>query len=179
MRPGRHYQRDLLQSAQFRRYAGNEWRLDDYRARSGANACARYQRCSGDARGTFDVTVVQNNASKYEAIDNGATLIPENNTVLDPTYSKPTNLQVTEGTYISSPGNLSIKLVATGRVSLRNIGSVGAVPMRTTSLTGSPHALPKSSSRSSILPRMVNTTFSSMRFRSAARRRTSSAPFIK
>lgn len=67
----------------------------------------------GDAKGTFDVTVVQNNASKYEAIDNGATLIPENNTVLDPTYSKPTNLQVTEGTYISSPGNLSIKLVAT------------------------------------------------------------------
>lgn len=67
----------------------------------------------GDAQGTFDVTVVQNNASKYEAIDNGATLIPENNTVLDPTYSKPTNLQVTEGTYISSPGNLSIKLVAT------------------------------------------------------------------
>ncbi|HGK5214843.1 TPA: phage tail protein [Salmonella enterica subsp. enterica serovar Newport] len=67
----------------------------------------------GDAQGTFDVTVVQNNASKYEAIDNGATLIPENNTVLDPTYSKPTNMQVTEGTYISSPGNLSIKLVAT------------------------------------------------------------------
>lgn len=67
----------------------------------------------GDAQGTFDVTVVQNNASKYEAIDNCATLIPENNTVLDPTYSKPTNLQVTEGTYISSPGNLSIKLVAT------------------------------------------------------------------
>ncbi|EIC6724124.1 DUF1983 domain-containing protein [Citrobacter braakii] len=67
----------------------------------------------GEAQGTFDVTVVQNNASKYEAIDNGATLIPENNTVLDPTYSKPTNLQVTEGTYISSPGNLSIKLVAT------------------------------------------------------------------
>lgn len=67
----------------------------------------------GDVQGTFDVTVVQNNASKYEAIDNGATLIPENNTVLDPTYSKPTNLQVTEGTYISSPGNLSIKLVAT------------------------------------------------------------------
>ncbi|MFI8704554.1 phage tail tip fiber protein [Citrobacter braakii] len=67
----------------------------------------------GDAQGTFDVTVVQNNASKYEAIDNGAMLIPENNTVLDPTYSKPTNLQVTEGTYISSPGNLSIKLVAT------------------------------------------------------------------
>ncbi|EDW1409349.1 DUF1983 domain-containing protein, partial [Salmonella enterica subsp. enterica] len=67
----------------------------------------------GDAPGSFDVTVVQNNPSKYEAIDNGATLIPENNTVLDPTYSKPTNLQVTEGTYISSPGNLSIKLVAT------------------------------------------------------------------
>ncbi|EEM4483394.1 DUF1983 domain-containing protein [Salmonella enterica] len=67
----------------------------------------------GEAQGTFDVTVVQNNASKYEAIDNGATLIPENNTVLDPTYSKPTNLQVTEGTYVSSPGNLSIKLVAT------------------------------------------------------------------
>ncbi|ELK9319106.1 DUF1983 domain-containing protein [Salmonella enterica] len=67
----------------------------------------------GDAQGSFDVTVVQNNPSKYEAIDNGATLIPENNTVLDPTYSKPTNLQVTEGTYISSPGNLSIKLIAT------------------------------------------------------------------
>lgn len=67
----------------------------------------------GDAQGSFDVTVVQNNPSKYEAIDNGATLIPENNTVLDPTFSKPTNLQVTEGTYISSPGNLSIKLIAT------------------------------------------------------------------
>lgn len=67
----------------------------------------------GDAQGTFDVTVVQNNPSKYEAIDNGATLIPDNTTVLDPTYSKPENLQVTEGTYLSSPGNLSIKLIVT------------------------------------------------------------------
>ncbi|EIC1873721.1 DUF1983 domain-containing protein, partial [Escherichia coli] len=51
--------------------------------------------------------------SKYEAIDNGATLIPQNTTVLDPTYSKPSNLQITEGTYLSSPGNLSVKLTAT------------------------------------------------------------------
>ncbi|HCL6058074.1 TPA: phage tail protein [Citrobacter amalonaticus] len=67
----------------------------------------------GDTQGSFDVTVVQNNPSKYEAIDNGAVLIPENNTVLDPTFSKPTNLQVTEGTYMPSPGNLSVKLMVT------------------------------------------------------------------
>ncbi|EBQ6102615.1 host specificity protein J [Salmonella enterica subsp. enterica serovar Ibadan] len=76
--------------------------------------CARVINVAqGDTQGSFDVTVVQNNPSKYQAIDNGATLIPQNTTVLDPTYSKPTNLQVTEGTYISSPGNLSIKLIAT------------------------------------------------------------------
>lgn len=32
---------------------------------------------------------------------------------MDPTYSKPSNLQITEGTYLSSPGNLSVKLTAT------------------------------------------------------------------
>lgn len=62
---------------------------------------------------SFDITAVENNPSKYEAIDNGATLIPQNTTVLDPTYSKPSNLQITEGTYLSSPGNLSVKLTAT------------------------------------------------------------------
>ncbi|MBV5374810.1 DUF1983 domain-containing protein, partial [Klebsiella pneumoniae] len=61
--------------------------------------------------GSFDITVVQNNASKYQAIDNGATLVPENTTVLDPTYSKPSNLVISEGTYLSSPGNLSVKLM--------------------------------------------------------------------
>ncbi|WP_255263324.1 phage tail tip fiber protein [Klebsiella pneumoniae] len=55
--------------------------------------------------------MVQNNASKYQAIDNGATLVPENTTVLDPTYSKPSNLVISEGTYLSSPGNLSVKLM--------------------------------------------------------------------
>lgn len=65
----------------------------------------------GETPGSFDITVVQNNASKYQAIDNGATLVPENTTVLDPTYSKPSNLVISEGTYLSSPGNLSVKLM--------------------------------------------------------------------
>ena len=67
----------------------------------------------GDTPGSFDITAVQNNPTKYEAIDNGASLIPDNTTVLDPTFSKPDNLQITEGTYLSSPGNLSVKLTAT------------------------------------------------------------------
>ncbi|MEH8280332.1 hypothetical protein BLK75_26420 [Klebsiella pneumoniae] len=65
----------------------------------------------GETPGSFDITVVQNNASKYQAIDNGATLVPETTTVLDPTYSKPSNLVTSEGTYLSSPGNLSVKLM--------------------------------------------------------------------
>ncbi len=65
----------------------------------------------GETPGSFDITVVQNNASKYQAIDNGAVLVPENTTVLDPTYSKPSNLVISEGTYLSSPGNLSVKLM--------------------------------------------------------------------
>lgn len=65
----------------------------------------------GETPGSFDITVVQNNASKYPAIDNGAALVPENTTVLDPTYSKPSNLVISEGTYLSSPGNLSVKLM--------------------------------------------------------------------
>lgn len=65
----------------------------------------------GETPGSFDITVVQNNASKYQAIDNGAALVPENTTFLDPTYSKPSNLVISEGTYLSSPGNLSVKLM--------------------------------------------------------------------
>ncbi|MEC7331084.1 phage tail tip fiber protein [Klebsiella pneumoniae] len=65
----------------------------------------------GETPGSFDITVVQNNASKYQAIDNGSALVPENTTVLDPTYSKPSNLVISEGTYLSSPGNLSVKLM--------------------------------------------------------------------
>ncbi|HEF8890732.1 TPA: DUF1983 domain-containing protein [Klebsiella pneumoniae] len=65
----------------------------------------------GETPGSFNITVVQNNASKYQAIDNGAALVPENTTVLDPTYSKPSNLVISEGTYLSSPGNLSVKLM--------------------------------------------------------------------
>lgn len=65
----------------------------------------------GETPGSFDITVVQNNASKYQAIDNGAALVPENTTVLDPTYSKPSNLVISEGTCLSSPGNLSVKLM--------------------------------------------------------------------
>lgn len=65
----------------------------------------------GETPGSFDITVVQNNASKYQAIDNGAALVPENTTVLDPTYPKPSNLVISEGTYLSSPGNLSVKLM--------------------------------------------------------------------
>jgi predicted phage tail protein len=35
------------------------------------------------------ITCIQNNPSKYAAIDDGAVLIPQNTTVLDPTFSKP------------------------------------------------------------------------------------------
>ncbi|WP_139109535.1 hypothetical protein, partial [Acinetobacter baumannii] len=34
----------------------------------------------GETSGSFDITAVENNPSKYEAIDNGATLIPQNTT---------------------------------------------------------------------------------------------------
>ncbi|HBM2881111.1 TPA: DUF1983 domain-containing protein [Klebsiella oxytoca] len=61
---------------------------------------------------SFNITAIQNNPTKYEAIDSGAQLIPQNTTVLDPTFSKPSNLSVTEGTYLASPGNLSISLTA-------------------------------------------------------------------
>ncbi|MGS5488295.1 phage tail tip fiber protein [Klebsiella quasipneumoniae] len=59
------------------------------------------------------ITCIQNNPSKYAAIDDGAALIPQNTTVLDPTFSKPENLKITEGTYLSSPGNLNVSLTAT------------------------------------------------------------------
>ncbi|MCX2317353.1 phage tail protein [Klebsiella quasipneumoniae] len=59
------------------------------------------------------ITCIQNNPSKYAAIDYGAALIPQNTTVLDPTFSKPENLKITEGTYLSSPGNLNVSLTAT------------------------------------------------------------------
>lgn len=59
------------------------------------------------------ITCIQNNPSKYAAIDGGAVLIPQNTTVLDPTFSKPENLKITEGTYLSSPGNLNVSLTAT------------------------------------------------------------------
>lgn len=59
------------------------------------------------------ITCIQNNPSKYAAIDDGAVLIPQNTTVLDPTFSKPENLKITEGTYLSSPGNLNVSLTAT------------------------------------------------------------------
>ncbi|MEG5552197.1 phage tail protein [Enterobacter wuhouensis] len=67
----------------------------------------------GDDPGTFQIAAVQNNPTKYDAIDNGASLIAQNTTVLDPTYSKPENLLVEEGTYFDSPGNLGVKLILT------------------------------------------------------------------
>lgn len=67
----------------------------------------------GDDGTSFNITAIQNNPTKYEAIDSGAQLIPQNTTVLDPTFSKPLGLAITEGTYLSSPGNLSVSLTAT------------------------------------------------------------------
>ncbi|WP_446909626.1 phage tail tip fiber protein [Klebsiella pneumoniae] len=67
----------------------------------------------GDDGTSFNITAIQNNPTKYEAIDSGAQLIPQNSTVLDPTFSKPSGLAITEGTYLSSPGNLSVSLTAT------------------------------------------------------------------
>ncbi|MDH0964372.1 phage tail protein [Klebsiella michiganensis] len=66
----------------------------------------------GDDGTSFNITAIQNNPTKYEAIDSGAQLIPQNTTVLDPTFSKPSGLTITEGTYLSSPGNLSVSLTA-------------------------------------------------------------------
>ncbi|PHM69462.1 phage tail protein [Xenorhabdus sp. KJ12.1] len=65
----------------------------------------------GDEKGTFEITGVEHNPSKFEAIDRGAILIPPKTSVLDPTFSKPTGLEITEATYLSSPGNLSVKLI--------------------------------------------------------------------
>ncbi|KLU17214.1 host specificity protein J [Xenorhabdus sp. GDc328] len=65
----------------------------------------------GDEKGTFEITGVEHNPSKFEAIDRGAILIPPKTSVLDPTFSKPVGLDVTEATYLSSPGNLSVKLI--------------------------------------------------------------------
>lgn len=67
----------------------------------------------GDDGTSFNITAIQNNPTKYEAIDSGAQLIPQNTTVLDPTFSTPSGLAITEGTYLSSPGNLSVSLTAT------------------------------------------------------------------
>lgn len=61
---------------------------------------------------SYEISAIQNNPSKYEAIDNGATLLKQNTTILDPTFSTPERLQITEGTYLSSPGNLSVMLTA-------------------------------------------------------------------
>lgn len=63
-----------------------------------------------EEKGAFDIVGVQHNPTKFNAIDEGATLVPSKTTILDPTFSTPENLQVTEGTYVSSPGNLSVKL---------------------------------------------------------------------
>nr|WP_038234176.1 phage tail protein [Xenorhabdus szentirmaii] len=64
-----------------------------------------------DEKGTFEITGVEHNPSKFEAIDRGAILIPPKSSVLDPTFSKPVGLQVMETTYLSSPGNLAVKLI--------------------------------------------------------------------
>lgn len=63
-----------------------------------------------DEKGAFDIIGVQHNPTKFAAIDEGVTLVPSKTTALDPTFSSPENLQVEEGTYLSSPGNLSVKL---------------------------------------------------------------------
>nr|AKG47484.1 Fibronectin type III domain protein [Pectobacterium carotovorum] len=64
-----------------------------------------------EEKGSFEITGVSHNPSKYQAIDNGAVLVPMKTTVNDPTYSKPSGLEIIETTYLSSPGNLSNKLV--------------------------------------------------------------------
>lgn len=64
-----------------------------------------------EEKGAFDIVGVQHNPTKFAAIDEGATLVPSKTTILDPTFSTPENLQVTEGTYVSSPGNLSVKMM--------------------------------------------------------------------
>ncbi|MEY1580055.1 phage tail protein [Providencia manganoxydans] len=64
-----------------------------------------------DEKGVFEITGVSHNPSKYQAIDNGATLIPSKTTVKDPTFVTPSNIKINETTYLSSPGNLSNKLI--------------------------------------------------------------------
>ncbi|MEY0334698.1 phage tail protein [Providencia rettgeri] len=64
-----------------------------------------------DEKGVFEITGVSHNPSKYQAIDSGATLIPSKTTVKDPTFVTPSNIEINETTYLSSPGNLSNKLI--------------------------------------------------------------------
>lgn len=59
----------------------------------------------------FNIVVLEYNKSKFEAIDNGAILEKEIVTNIDPTNFKPANMVITEATYLSSPGNLSVKLI--------------------------------------------------------------------
>lgn len=66
---------------------------------------------ASDEQGVFEITGVSHNPTKFEAIDNGAVLVPAKTTIKDPTFSKPSGLSVLETTYLSSPGNLSVKLV--------------------------------------------------------------------
>ncbi|WP_052956431.1 phage tail tip fiber protein [Moellerella wisconsensis] len=64
-----------------------------------------------EGKGVYEIMGVDHNPSKFAAIDQGAVLTPSKTTVLDPTYKKPENIQIEEATYISSPGNLSVKLL--------------------------------------------------------------------
>lgn len=59
----------------------------------------------------YDIVVLEYNPSKFAAIDEGAVLQKEITTNIDPTNFKPENMVVTETTYLSSPGNLGVKLI--------------------------------------------------------------------
>lgn len=59
----------------------------------------------------FSIVVLEYNKSKFAAIDSGAVLEKEIVTNIDPTNFKPSNMVITETTYLSSPGNLGVKLI--------------------------------------------------------------------
>lgn len=59
---------------------------------------------------TLQIGCTEHNPSKFGAIEEGLVLDDPDNTVLDPTFSTPENMQIDESTYFSSPGNLGTKL---------------------------------------------------------------------
>lgn len=60
--------------------------------------------------GTFMISAIEHNPSKYGSIEQGLQLEDLPTTILDPTYSTPENMRIDETTYLQSPGVLGTRL---------------------------------------------------------------------